>query len=147
MRKLLYISGTGIGLALLSPAVLAAQLEEVLALTGKVLMYAFIVFVLVVGVAVYYKRLRDKRAAPLTRIFQEGEAIYSVGPDTCVTECVRTMTAKKIGALIVMDGGKLTGIFTERDALNKVLAAGLDPGSTKVSEVMTSTSRNVRSGL
>jgi CBS domain-containing protein len=47
------------------------------------------------------------------------------------------MTAGKIGALMVMDGGRLTGIFTERDALNKVLAGDLDPGSTKVSEVMT----------
>ena len=47
------------------------------------------------------------------------------------------MTAEKIGALMVMDGERLKGIFTERDALNKVLADGLDPGSTKVSEVMT----------
>jgi CBS domain-containing protein len=47
------------------------------------------------------------------------------------------MTAGKIGALIVLDGERLTGIFTERDALNKVLAGGLDPGNTKVSEVMT----------
>jgi CBS domain-containing protein len=47
------------------------------------------------------------------------------------------MTASKIGALIVMDGERLIGIFTERDALNKVLAGGLDPGNTKVSEVMT----------
>ncbi|MGB8578682.1 MAG: CBS domain-containing protein, partial [Pseudolabrys sp.] len=64
-------------------------------------------------------------------------AIHSVGPDTPVTECVRLMTASKIGALIVMDGKRLIGIFTERDALNKVLAGGLDPGKTKVSEVMT----------
>jgi CBS domain-containing protein len=47
------------------------------------------------------------------------------------------MTAEKIGAVIVMDGERLIGIFTERDALNKVLAAGLDPVSTKISEVMT----------
>jgi CBS domain-containing protein len=36
-----------------------------------------------------------------------------------------------------MDGERLIGIFTERDALNKVLAAGLDSFGTKVSEVMT----------
>jgi CBS-domain-containing membrane protein len=47
------------------------------------------------------------------------------------------MTAGKVGALMVMDGGRLIGIFTERDALNKVLADNLDPGNTKVSEVMT----------
>ena len=136
MRKLFYKSGTGIGLALLSPAVLATQ-EELLTTIGKVPIYAFILFVIVVIVAVYFMRSRDKRGTPLGRIFEEREAIHSVGPDTPVTECVRTMTAEKIGALIVMDGERLIGIFTERDALNKVLAAGLDPVSTKVSEVMT----------
>ena len=136
MRKLFYKSGAGIGLTLLSPAVLATQ-EEVLTTIAKVLIYAVILFVIGVIVVVYFMRSRDKRAAPLGRIFEEREAIHSVGPDTPVTECVRTMTTEKIGALIVMDGERLIGIFTERDALNKVLAAGLDPVSTKVSEVMT----------
>jgi CBS domain-containing protein len=137
MRKLRYKSGTGFGLVLLSPAALAATLEEELTTVIKVSMYAFIVFVIVVIVGVYFMRSRDKRQAPLNRIFEEDEAIHSVGPDTAVTECVRLMTAEKIGAVVVMDGERLKGIFTERDALNKVLAAGLDPGSTKVSEVMT----------
>jgi CBS domain-containing protein len=136
MRKLSYKSGTGIGLALLSPAALATQ-EEVLTTVGKVPMYAGILFVIVMIVAVYFMRSRDRRAAPLGRIFAERERIHSVGPDTPVIECVRAMTAEKIGALIVMDGERLIGIFTERDALNKVLAAGLDPASTKISEVMT----------
>jgi len=136
MRNLFYKSGTGIGLALLSPAVLATQ-EELLTTIGKVPLYAFMLFVIVVTVTVYFMRSRDKRATPLRRIFEGREAIHSVGPDTPVTACVRTMTAEKIGALIIMDGERLTGIFTERDALNKVLAAGLDPVSTKVSEVMT----------
>jgi CBS domain-containing protein len=138
MRKLLYKSGTGIGLALLSPAVLAATQEEVLTtIFGQVQMYVFIVFVIIVIVGVYFMRSRDKRQTPLNEIFEEGKAIHSVGPDIPVTECVRLMTAGKIGALIVMDGERLIGIFTERDALNKVLAGGLDPGNTKVSEVMT----------
>ena len=137
MRKLLYRSGTAIGLGLLSPAVLAAQLEELQTIIGKVPMYAFILLVVAVAVSVYFMRSRDKRAAPLSRIFEGREPIHSVGPDTRVTECVRTMTVEKIGALIVMDGEGLIGIFTERDALNKVLAAGLEPGRTKVSEVMT----------
>jgi CBS domain-containing protein len=136
MRKLFYKSGTGIGLVLLPPVALAAQ-EELLRTIGILPMYLFILFVIVVIVSVYFMRSRDKRATPLDRIFEEGEAIHSVGPDTPVTECVRTMTTEKIGALIVMDGERLIGIFTERDALNKVLAAGLDPVSTKVFEVMT----------
>ena len=136
MKRLSCKSGTGIGLALLSPAALATQ-EELLTTIGQVPIYALILFVIIVSVAVYFMRLRDKRGAPIRRILGEREAIHSVGPDTPVTVCVRTMTAEKIGALIVMDGEKLLGIFTERDALNKVLAAGLDPVSTKVSAVMT----------
>ena len=137
MRKLFYKSGTGIGLALLPTAVLAMQEQLLGAITSTLPMYAFILFVIVVIVAVYFMRSRDQRVTPLGGIFEEREAIHSVGPDTPVTECVRKMTAEQIGALIVMDGEKLIGIFTERDALNKVLAAGLDPVSTKVSEVMT----------
>lgn len=79
----------------------------------------------------------SQRRTPLDKLFNERETIHSVGPNTLVTECVRTMSTKKIGALIVLDGERLVGIFTERDALNKVLAAGLEPGKTKVSEVMT----------
>ena len=138
MRKLLYKSGTGIGLALLSSPVLAATLDEVqTTIFGQVQMYVFIAFVIIVIAGVYFMKSRDKRQTPLNEIFEKGEAIHSVGPDTPVSECVRLMTAGKIGALIVMDGGRLIGIFTERDALNKVLAGGLDPGNTKVSEVMT----------
>jgi len=137
MRRLSYASGIGIGLAMFSPAVLAVQLEELQAIIHQVVMYALILVVIVVAVYVYFARSRDKRAAPLKRLFQEREAIHSVGPGILVTDCVRRMTAEKIGALIVMDGDRLIGIFTERDALTKVLAAGLDPRSTKVSEVMT----------
>ena len=148
MRKFLYKSGACIGLALLSPAALAATQEEVLTtLFGQLqmyLLYLFIIFVIIVIAAVYFWKSRDKRQTPLNRIFEEGEAIHSVGPDTLVTECVRLMTAGKIGALIVMDGERLIGIFTERDALNKVLAGGLDPGNTKVSKVMTKHPFSVR---
>ena len=138
MRKLLYKSSTGIGLTLLSSAALADTQEELLTtLLGQIQMYAFIAFTIIVIAGVYFMRSRDKRQTPLNRIFEEGEAIHSVGPDTPVTECVRLMTASKVGALIVIDGERLIGIFTERDALNKVLAGGLDPRKTKVSEVMT----------
>jgi CBS domain-containing protein len=138
MRKLLYKLGTGIGLALLSPAAMAATHEDLLTtLFGQVQLYILIAFVIIVVIGVYFMKSRDKRQTPVNKIFEEGETIHSVGPDTPVTECVRLMTAGKVGALIVMDGGRLIGIFTERDALTKVLAGSLDPGTTKVSEVMT----------
>jgi CBS domain-containing protein len=139
MRKLLYISGTGIAFATLFPAAVFADTDEVWLTTifGQVQMYVFIAFVIIVIVGVAFMKSRDKRQTPLNKIFEGAKAIHSVGPDTPVTECVRLMTAGKIGALIVMDGDRLIGIFTERDALNKVLAGGLDPAYTKVSEVMT----------
>jgi CBS domain-containing protein len=138
MSKLQYKLSTGIGFVLLSSAALAADAsEQALTTVTNMFIYAFILFVVVVGVLVYFLRSQDKRRTPLESLFTERETIHSVGPDTLVTECVRIMSAKKIGALIVMDGEKLVGIFTERDALNKVLAAGLEPGRTKVSVVMT----------
>ena len=136
MKRLFQKLGTGLGFALLASAALAAT-EDAMATVTQLQGYAVIVFVIAVIVAVYFFRPRDKRATPLEGIFEKHEAIHSVGPDTSVTECVRMMTAEKIGALIVIDGKKLVGIFTERDALNKVLATGLDPISTKVSAVMT----------
>ena len=137
MRKLFFGLGAAIGSALLSSAAFAATEEDTLMVLGKVPLYALIVLVIVVAVAVFFARFQDKRRTPLNELFERGEAIHSVGPDIPVTECVRLMTAKKIGALIVMDGGRLSGIFTERDALTKVLAAGLEPSNTKVSAVMT----------
>ena len=138
MSKLHYKLSTGIGFVLLSSAALAASAsEQTLTNVTYMFIYAFVLFVVVVGVLVYFLRSQDKRRTPLESLFTERETIHSVGPDTLVTECVRIMSAKKIGALVVMDGEKLIGIFTERDALNKVLAAGLEPGRTKVSDVMT----------
>ncbi len=137
MRKLYCKSGTGIGFALLPVAAFAAQLEQLQTAINTVVLYAVLLFVIVVAFYAYFMRLRDKRRAPVGRLFGEREAIHSVGPDSSVAECVRTMTAKRIGALIVVEGERLIGIFTERDALNRVLAAGLDPVSTRISEVMT----------
>ena len=138
MSKLHYKLSSGIGFVLLSSAALAAsESEQALTTVTNMFIYAFILFVVVVGVLVYFLRSQDKRRTPLESLFTERETIHSVGPDTLVTECVRIMSTKKIGALIVMDGEKLVGIFTEPDALNKVLAAGLEPSRTKVSDVMT----------
>ena len=137
MRKLLCKSGIGISLALLPSAACAATQEDLLGiLLGQIQMYVLVAFVIIVIIGVYFMRSRDKRQTPLNQIF-ESRPIHSVEPDASITECVRLMTVGKIGALMVMDSGRLIGIFTERDALNKVLAGNLDPGCTKVSEVMT----------
>ena len=54
-----------------------------------------------------------------------------------VLEASRTMKLHNVGALLVVDGTRLAGIFTERDALFRVLAAGLDATRTQLADVMT----------
>jgi CBS domain-containing protein len=54
-----------------------------------------------------------------------------------VGKAARLMAKKRVGALLVVDGARLQGIFTERDVLFRVVAAQLDPEATLVGEVMT----------
>jgi CBS domain-containing protein len=54
-----------------------------------------------------------------------------------VREAAVLMKERGKGALLVLDGSKLAGIFTERDALFRVIAAGRDPATTRVGDVMT----------
>lgn len=66
-----------------------------------------------------------------------GRPVHDVPGNTTVLAAAQKMAAAHIGALLVVDGGKLVGIFTERDALSRVLAKGLDPTTTPVAQVMT----------
>jgi CBS domain-containing protein len=54
-----------------------------------------------------------------------------------VLEAVQAMVERNIGAVPVVHGGKLVGIFSERDLMRRVVAEGRDPGSTCIAEVMT----------
>jgi len=131
---------SSIGFALASAPALAAQQDASESMYSRAVIYTvvlFISFAVAVAIVAYLTKVRDKRTTPLKKIIEGRSGIQSVGPEAFVTECVRTMSSAKIGALLVLNGEKLAGIFTERDALNRVLAAGLDPRSTKVSEVMT----------
>lgn len=57
---------------------------------------------------------------------------------TTVADAARLMKKHDVGALMIVDAGRLTGIFTERDALFRVIAEARDPRTTSVAEVMTS---------
>lgn len=70
-------------------------------------------------------------------LYNENPMIHSVSPDISVTECVRRMNELRIGAMLVMKDDRLVGIFTERDAITRVLGAGLNPTVTEISSVMT----------
>jgi CBS domain-containing protein len=56
---------------------------------------------------------------------------------TTVLDAALLMKKTGKGALLVVDGSRLVGIFTERDALFRVIAAGRDPATTRMAEVMT----------
>ena len=60
-----------------------------------------------------------------------------------VAKAAQLMKEHRVGALLVVEGSKLKGIFTERDALFRVMAAGREPKATKLSEVMTPNPRTV----
>lgn len=62
---------------------------------------------------------------------------YTVNSDETVLAAARFMVERNIGAVPVLQRGELAGIFSERDIMKRVLAAGRDPKTTKVSEVMT----------
>ena len=69
---------------------------------------------------------------------RKGTNIVSIGPTATVLEAARLMNDRSVGGVLVVDdSGALLGIFTERDILRRVVAAGLSPDSTKVSDVFT----------
>mgnify|MGYP000639840248 CR=1 FL=1 len=63
--------------------------------------------------------------------------IWSVPPDFMVIDALQLMADKNIGAVLVMDGEQLVGIFSERDYARKGIIQGRKAKSTPVSEVMT----------
>lgn len=69
--------------------------------------------------------------------------VYSVEASRTVLEAARFMMEHNVGAVPVLRDGKLTGILSERDIMNRVVAVGRTPGTTAVSEVMTANPRAV----
>ncbi len=76
-------------------------------------------------------------ARPISTVIKHQQLLVAVAK-TSVSEAARLMEKHKVGAVMVVDAhGQLSGIFTERDALFRVLAAGRDPATTLLSAVMT----------
>ena len=75
-----------------------------------------------------------------TRLVREmirSKGVFVAPPGISVVEAARRMQDGNVGALMVVEAGRLVGIFTERDALFRVTAQGLDPRSTNIESVMT----------
>jgi len=62
---------------------------------------------------------------------------FTVPMGRTVREVVNYMTERGVGAMPIIDGDRVAGIFTERDLMTRVVAAGRDPDRTRVEEVMT----------
>lgn len=67
----------------------------------------------------------------------EGRPLIHTERGENVRSVAKQMSEKNVGAVAVLDGGKLVGVFSERDLMKRVVAAGLNPESTKVEAVMT----------
>lgn len=72
-----------------------------------------------------------------------GRALISAEKRMTVRAACQLMTEKAIGAVLILEKEKIAGIFTERDALNKVLSAGLDPDKTRLEEVMVANPQTI----
>jgi CBS domain-containing protein len=68
----------------------------------------------------------------------KGYEVFSVSPETDVLEALKTMADLNIGALLVIEDGRIVGIFSERDYARKVALMGLKSADTQVRQIMTS---------
>lgn len=77
------------------------------------------------------------------RSVMEQKKLLTAAPQTSVCEAAKLMATKNVGAIMVVENERLVGIFTERDALVRVIAKGRDTQTTRLAEVMTSEPQTV----
>ncbi len=70
-------------------------------------------------------------------IAQKDRAVHAVPVTASAQEAAEAMVRHRVGCVVVLEGERLVGIFTERDVLTRVVAAGLDPRATPVARVMS----------
>lgn len=79
----------------------------------------------------------------LVRDVMERKYALTLSPETTVSKAAEMMAKKKIGAVMVVEQERLVGVFSERDALFRVIARGLDARTTRLAEVMTAEPKTV----
>ena len=78
------------------------------------------------------------------RSIMERRKFVTVPPATTVREASDLMARKQVGAVLVVEGERLVGIFSERDAVFRVVARGLDPATTTLDRVMTPDPKTIK---
>jgi CBS domain-containing protein len=71
------------------------------------------------------------------RNMMELEKMLTASSQTSVGDAAQLMASAGVGAVMVVDSERLVGIFTERDAVFRVIAPGLEPRTTSLADVMT----------
>ena len=74
------------------------------------------------------------------RLFEkqrQSQQLVKIAPTASVAEAAKVMAENSVGSVLVMEGDRLAGIFTERDLLNRIVSKGLDPQKIRISEVMS----------
>jgi CBS domain-containing protein len=71
------------------------------------------------------------------------QTLFVATPKSSVSEACALMKSANVGAIAVVEGGRLCGIFTERDAVYRVLAQELEPHATRLGQVMTPTPQTI----
>jgi CBS domain-containing protein len=68
----------------------------------------------------------------------KGNTVYGISPDSSVYDALETLEERNLGSLVVIENGKLIGVFTERDYARKVILKGRSSKETLVKHIMTS---------
>ena len=78
-----------------------------------------------------------KTTYPITSLLHHKQpSLWSIAPEATVYDAIKLMAEKNIGSLLVMSGGRLAGMFTERDYTRKVALHGKTSKETRVWEIM-----------
>ena len=73
----------------------------------------------------------------MTPLYEENSKLLTAPPETTVADAARLMAHMNVGAVVIMDHEQVAGIFTERDAVFRVIAQGRNAETTLLTEVMT----------
>ena len=82
----------------------------------------------------YSQRVRD---------VMERKQLLLASPETSVSEAAKLMANAKVSAVLVLEHERLIGIFTERDAVSRVIAKDRDARTTRLADVMTASPKNI----